>query len=143
MKTENFSSSKTLLKYFRPTTRELVSVAAAVYSAHDCPQFLHLLLLLDCVSLTVGADCLGLPCFVTLFMDNEWLVLLTRSMAFAWISDNYITLATSISLAIVISGSHSALRLKPLSQWLFWMSLIRRSERNVSARSLIAFTVRS
>ena len=42
---------------------------------HDCPQFLYLLLLLDCVSLTVsltvGVGCLGLPYFVTLFTDSE------------------------------------------------------------------------
>ena len=32
---------------------------------------------------------------------------------------------------------------KPLSQWLFRISFIRTSERNVTSRSLIAFTVRS
>ena len=39
---------------------------------------------------------------------------------FNWISDNSITLATSISLANVISGSLSALRLSRLEEF-FWM----------------------
>ena len=38
---------------------------------------------------------------------------------------------------------HNPFHLNPLSQWLFRVSVVRTSERNVTSRSLIAFTVRS